>query len=106
MRTFGDGLETSSRIDSQNSREVVVSRECLTTVRVSHDIRETFARVSHNVHANFNQFYLVANKSRNSLFMSHLYAICIFVALCISRKLNCDVFANVCEGLATGSRHM
>ena len=26
----------------------------------------------------------------------------IFVALCRSRKLPCDVFANVCEGLATG----
>ena len=30
----------------------------------------------------------------------------IFVALCRSQKLPCDVSANVCEGLATGSRHM
>ena len=30
----------------------------------------------------------------------------IFVALCRSRKLPCDVFANICEGLATGRRRV
>ena len=69
-------------------------------VRASHDSRETFARVSHDVRANFDQFYLSQLSLEMVLFM------CIFVALCRSWKLPCDVFANVCEGLATGSRHM
>ena len=68
-------------------------------MRASHDSRETFERMSHDVRANFDQFY----SSQLSLEM----VLCrIFVALCRSRKLSCDVFANVCEGLATGSRHM
>ena len=58
------------------------SRECLTTVCASHDSRETFAQVSHDVRANFNQFYFLATKSRNGLIYvpvySHLYRI--FVA--------------------------
>ena len=68
-------------------------------MRVSHDSRETFERMSHDVRANFDQFY----SSQLSLEM----VLCrIFVALCRSRKLPCDVFVNVCEGLETGSRHM
>ena len=68
-------------------------------VRASHDSRETFERMSHGVRANFDQFY----SSQLSLEM----VLCrIIVALCRSQKLPCHVFANVCEGLATGSRHM
>ena len=69
-------------------------------MRASHDSRETFARVSHDVRANFDQFYL----SQLSLEWSYLCRI--FVALCRSRKLPCDVFANVCDGLATGWRRV
>ena len=69
-------------------------------MRASHDSRETFARVSHDVRANFDQFYLSQLSLEMVLFMSHI------VALCRSQKLPCDVFANVCEGLVTGSRHM
>ena len=66
-------------------------------MRASHDSCETFERMSHNVRANFDQFY----SSQISLEM----VLCrIFVALCRSWKLPCDVFANVCEGLATGLR--
>ena len=71
-------------------------------MRASHDSRETFARVSHDVRANFDQFYLSQLSLEMVLFMSHK----LFVALCRSRKLPCDVFANVCEGLATGWRRV
>ena len=68
-------------------------------MRASHDSRETFERMSHDVFANFDQFY--------SPQLSLEMVLCrTFVALCRSRKLPCDVFANVCEGLATGSRHI
>ena len=66
-------------------------------MQASHDSRETFVRVSHDVRANFNQFYFSQFSLEMVLFMSHI---------CRSRKLPCDVFANVSEGLATGSRHM
>ena len=46
-------------------------------MRASHDSRETFARVSHDVRANFIQFYFLTIKSRNGLIYvavySHLY---------------------------------
>ena len=58
------------------------SRECLTSLRASNDSRATFARVSHDVRANFNQFYFLAIRSPNGLIYvavySHLYRI--FVA--------------------------
>ena len=85
-----DSRETFAWL-SHNSREIFV--------RASHDSRETFEGMSHDVGANFDQFY----SSQLSLEM----VLCgIFVALCRSRKLPCDVFANICKGLATGSRHM
>ena len=65
-----------------------------------HDSRETFAQVSHDVCANFDQFYLSQLSLEMVLFMSHV------VALCRSRKLPCDVFANVFEGLVTGSQRV
>ena len=83
------------------------TRECLTTVHASHDSRETFARVSHDVRANFNQFYFLAIKSGNGLIISQSIRICIAYFCSVrSRKLNSDVPANVCKVLATGSRHM
>ena len=65
-------------------------------MRASHDSRETFERMSHDVRANFDQFY-----SQLSL---EMVLCCIFVSLFRLQKLACDVFANVCEGLATGRR--
>ena len=65
-----------------------LSHECTTVVRDLHDSR-----------AIFDQFY----SSQLSLEMVLCH---IFVALCRSRKLPRNVFANACEGLATGSRHM
>ena len=50
--------------------------ECLTTVvRYSCErltSRETFVRVSHDVHANFNQFYFSQLSLEMVLFMSHI----------------------------------
>ena len=89
MRVSHD-CETSTRV-SHDSREIFV--------RASHDSRETLVRVSHDLCANFNQFYFSQLSLEIVLFMSH-----IFVALCRSWKLPCDVFANVCKGLVTGSR--
>ena len=77
---------------SQDSREILV--------RASHDSRGTFARVSHDVSANFNQFHLSQLTLEMVLFMSH---ICRIVQIA---KTSSDVFANVCDGFATGSRHM
>ena len=67
-------------------------------MRASHDSRETFKRMSHDVRANF-QFY--------SPQLSLEMVLCrIFVALCRLRKLPCYVFANICEGFATGQRRV
>ena len=64
----------------------------------SHDSRETFARVSHDVRANFNQFYFVAIKSRNGLIYVAAFLSLVQVA---ETKLGC-----VCEGLVTDWRNM
>ena len=66
-------------------------------MRASHDSRETFARVSHDILANFDQFYLSQLSHEMVLFMSH---ICPIVQIA-ETSLRC-----VCEGFATGSRHM
>ena len=86
-----DSRETFPRL-SHDSREIFV--------RASHDSHETFARVSHDVRANFDQFYLSQLSLEMVLFISH---ICRIVQIA---ETFCDVFANVCEGLATGSRRM
>ena len=66
-------------------------------MRASHDSRETFARVSHDVRANFDQFYFIAIKSRNGLiyvaYLSHCADRRNFLAMCLRTP-------------ATGSRHM
>ena len=59
-------------------------------MRASHDSRETFARVSHDVRANFDQFYLSQLSLEMVLFMSH---ICRIVQIA-ETSLRC-----VCEGL-------
>ena len=60
---------------------------------MSHNSRETFVKVSRDSRAIVAQFYFLLIKSPNGLIYvaiySHLY--CIFVTLCGSRKLNCDV---------------
>ena len=70
---------------SHDSREIFV--------RASHDSRE-IVRVSHDVRANFNQFYFSQLSLEMVLFMSH---ICRIVQIG-ETSLRC-----VCEGLATGS---
>ena len=66
-------------------------------MQVSHDSRETFARVSHNSRVNFNQLYVSQLSLEMVLFMSHIFCI-VQIA---KTSLRC-----VCEGLATGSGHM
>ena len=65
-------------------------------LRHSHDGRETFMWVSHDVRANVAQFYFLALYSRNcrSLFANYSYLYPKLVAHCGSRKLNCDRSAN------------
>ena len=85
-----------------NSRETFAWQShdnCEIFVQASHDSCETFKRMSHDSRENFDQFC----SSQLSLEM----VLCpIFVTLCRSRKLPCYVFANVCEGLATGRRRV
>ena len=73
------------------------SHDCETFARVSQDCRETFVQVSHDVCANFNQFYFSQLNLKMVLFMSH---ICPIVKIA-ETSLRC-----VCEQLATGSRHV
>ena len=78
----------------------VTHDSCETFVQAYQDCLETYVRVSHDVRANFNLFYFSQLSLEMVLFMSHI------CRLCRSRELPCDVFVNICEGLATGSRHM
>ena len=77
-------------------------RECLTTVRASHDSRESFARVSYDIPASFifSQLSLemVLIMLQSIAFVSH---ICRMVQ--IAETELSDVYANVWEGLVTGS---
>ena len=69
-------------------------------MRAFYNSRETFARVSHDVRANFDQFYLSQLSLEMVLFMSH---ICHIVQIA-ETSLRC-----VCERLrilATGSRRV
>ena len=81
---------------SHDSREIFV--------RSSHDDSETFMRVSHDVRANFNQFYFSQLSLEMVLFMSR---ICRIVQIAeTSLRCVCEPLKSVCDGLATGSRHM
>ena len=73
-------------------------------MRASHDIRETFARVSHDSRASFNQFYLSQLSLEMVLFMSHIC--CIVQIAETSLRCVCERLRRVGDGLATGSRHM
>ena len=73
-------------------------------MRASHDSRETFARVSHDVRANFDHFYLSQFSLEMVVFMSH---ICRIVQIKEnSLRCVCERLRRVGDGFATGSRHM
>ena len=73
-------------------------------MRASHDSRETFVRVYHDVRANFNQFYFSQLSLEIVLFMSY---ICRIVQIAeTSLRCVCERLRRVGDGFATGSRHM
>ena len=79
---------------SHDSRETVARYSCerLTS-------RETFARVSHDVRANFDQFYLSQLSLEMVLFMSH---ICRIVQIAeTSLRCVCERLRRVGDGFAT-----
>ena len=68
-------------------------------MRASHDSRETFARMSHDVRANFDQFYLSQLSLEMVLFMSH---ICRIVQIAeTSLGCVCERLRRVGDGFAT-----
>ena len=89
---------------SHDSREIFAQVSCdsrETFARASHDSRETSARVSYDVRVSFIisqvSLEMVLFMLQSIAFVSH---IC-HMAQNAETKLQC-----VCEGLATGSRHM
>ena len=73
-------------------------------MRASHDSRETFVRASHDVRANFDQFYFSQLSLEMVFFMSH---ICRIVQIAeTSLRCVCERLRRVGDGFATGSRHM
>ena len=73
-------------------------------MRASHDSRETFARMSNDVRANFDQFYLLQLSLEMVLFMLH---ICRIVQITeTSLRCVCERLPRVGEGFTTVSRHM
>ena len=84
------------------------SRECLKTVCASHDSRETFARVSHDVRASFifsqRSLEMVLFMSQSIAFISH---ICRIVQIAETEwRCVCERLRSVGDEFATGSRHM
>ena len=68
-------------------------------MRASHDSCETFVRVSHDVRANFNQFYFSQLSLEIVLFMSH---ICRIVQIAkTSLRCVCECLSRVGDGFAT-----
>ena len=71
-------------------------------MRASHDSREMFARVSHDVRANFDQFF-IAIKSRNGLiyvaYLSHCADRGNFLAMCL--RMSAKGWRRVRDGFAT-----
>ena len=68
-------------------------------MRASHDSRETFARVSHDIRANFDQFYLSQLSLEMVLFLSH---ICRIVQIAeTSLRCVCERLRRVGDGFAT-----
>ena len=73
-------------------------------MRASQDSRETFARVSHDSCANFDQFNLSQLSLEMVLFLSH---ICRIVQIAETPlRCVCERLRRVGDGFATGSRHM
>ena len=68
-------------------------------MRASRDSRETFARVSHDIRANFDQFYLSQLSLEKVLFMSHLCRI-VQIAETFLRCV-CERLRRVGDGFAT-----
>ena len=68
-------------------------------MRVSHDSRETFVRVSHDVRANFNQFYFSQLSLKMVLFMSHIC--CIVHVAETSLRCVCKRLRRVGDGFTT-----
>ena len=68
-------------------------------MRVSHDSCETFARLSHDVRANFDQFYLSQLSLEMVLFMSHICRIVQIVET--SLRCVCESPRRVGDGFAT-----
>ena len=68
-------------------------------MRASHDSHETFARVSHDVRANFDQFYLSQFSLEMVLFMSHICRI-VQIAETFLRCV-CEHLRRVGDGFAT-----
>ena len=69
-------------------------------MRASHDSRETSVRVSHDVRANFDQFYFSQLSLEMVLFMRH---ICRIVQIAeTSLQCVCERLRRVGDGLATG----
>ena len=69
-------------------------------MRASHDSRETFVRASHDVRANFDQFYFSQLSLEMVLFMSH---ICRIVQIA-ETSLGC--FCESLQRVGDGLRHM
>ena len=71
-------------------------------MRASHDSRETLARVSHNVRANFDQFYLSQLSLEMVLFMLHRADCRNFLAMCLrTYAKGWRRVRNICNDLAT-----
>ena len=68
-------------------------------MRVSHDSRETFVRVSHDVRANCNQFYFSQLSLEMVLFMLHICRILQIAET--SLRCVCERLRRVSDGFAT-----
>ena len=66
---------------------------------MSYDSREIFVRVSHDVHANFNQFYLSQLSLEMVLFMLHICRILQIAET--SLRCVCECLGRVGDGFAT-----
>ena len=98
-------LTTVVRHSSERITTVRHSLECLTTV-VRYSCERLATVVSHSCEYLTTFVRILISFISRSYVSKWSYLCRIFVALWRSRELPCDVFANVCEGLATGLRHM
>ena len=73
-------------------------------MRASHGSHETFARVSHDVRANFDQFYLSQLGLIYVAYLSHCADRGNFLAMCL--QTSAKGWQRVRDGFPTGTRHM